>query len=503
MYSSACPVDLMSSPFHFSEAVKPVQLQQCRDQSKRDSDSLFLDAEVSDALFHFDTIVSELEQSTLTPRSLTPSNPEMRTPTPSQVRELLTPDILVPNTSSDSPVVEGGDVKRRASEPALRIVQQKFRVRNIQQQFLQNAQRDTASQLNIRSPEVPASRSNVQTIIAQMKAFSRESSPSPAPESEEKEPPSRQSRHRASSISQRISMLTQVSTEGEVLERKEQPVLPSRKISEITHDFENKKVSPESESQPRGAPFRKKRRSSSARKNDAPKILSPPKSSQMNGHKTPQENGLPPVEKSSDAPPVTAETSKYTSLEIEEALLQVEASLESEQSPLERESEDTTQQLEEAGEDGTSPLTSPALTSPTLLIEPAEVPEPASISQSMSHSSLANPTGGVVECRTESTSSSDVLLSPPVEQSYRFRSISDVSHNTRILTSYRTEGSITASSTCEHENDPTVSSNPLPVLTILEFLLQSKVVYILSSRCTPDRLKMYIVHVQCMYLLYL
>jgi hypothetical protein len=56
--------------------------------------------------------------------------------------------------------------------------------------------------------------------------------------------------------------------------------------------------------------------------------------------------------------------------------------------------------------------------------------------------------------RNESTSSGDGLLSPAaVEHTYRFRSVSDISHHARKLTSYRTEGSLSSGSLADLEGD--------------------------------------------------
>ena len=60
--------------------------------------------------------------------------------------------------------------------------------------------------------------------------------------------------------------------------------------------------------------------------------------------------------------------------------------------------------------------------------------------------------------RTESTSSSDVMLSPAMEGSYRFRSVSDVSHDTRKLSSYRRDGSVSSGSMREMDGDRKVSA---------------------------------------------
>ena len=112
------------------------------------------------------------------------------------------------------------------------------------------------------------------------------------------------------------------------------------------------------------------------------------------------------------------------------------------------------EQVEEVRRDSTVHPTSLKLTSPTLKVEPAEVSFEPTVPQNISQTnSVSNAKPGTEESRTLSTSSSDVILSPPVEQPYRFRSISDVSHDTRVLTSYRTEGSVTASSSYEHSNE--------------------------------------------------
>ena len=402
---------------------------------------------MSDVLFHFDTIVTELEKSTLTPRTATP---EVRTPTPNQFRELnvVSPDIVVQTTSTGHEMKE----EKEKIESELNASQPKLRVRNIQQQFLQNSQRDSTPQVNLRSNETPSSRGNVRSIVAQIQASSRENSPSPASENEGRESPVKQGRSRSSSISQRISMFTQISTEIEVFERKEQPVLPSRKISELTQDFEHKKLTSEPNAQPKTTHIRKKRRSSSlSTKDDAPRILSPPKSSHLR-RRTSQESGLTPQKKMSDTSSITPIPLEYTSQEIEEALTELASSVRVNEQP--SKTETTREQVEEVRKDSTVHPISLKLTSPTLKIEPAEVSSEPTVPQNISQTnSVSNAKPGTEESRTLSTSSSDVILSPPVEQPYRFRSISDVSHDTRVLTSYRTEGSVTASSSYEHSNE--------------------------------------------------
>ena len=485
--------------FHVS-GVKPVSDQQQLDPRKRDEDGVFLDAEVSDVLFHFDTIVTELEKTTLemgTPRSLTPNDPEiMRTPTPGQSRELVTPDILVQRTTSDVQATEGeGEGGEITRETPPKSVQPMFKVRNIKQQYLQKAQRDSAPTINLRSPEVPSNRGNVRSIIAQMQASSRENSTSPAPEDEESEPPARRGRVRASSISQRISMLTQLSTDTEVFERKEEPVVSSGQISELAHGFESKKQkSPSNDSRPRGEPSRKKRRSSSVTKDDAPRILSPPiSSSQVRRRSNSQDNGVLPLKKASDLQPVKVQQEDYTRREIKEALREIEPSSKDEQTS-KLDSGDTTQPIEQGSDDITSrsdditsrsddstsqPICLPPVTSrPTLKIEPEENSRSGAI-QSASQSDLTSPGSEGNVFRTESTSSSEMLQTPPVEQAHRFRSISDVSHNTRKLVSYQTEVAISSS---KFDSDP-----PVSVYTHTVHTVGAKKKLTLRFRCTEQK----------------
>lgn len=486
------------------EPEKPTQVQ---GHHRRNSDGVFLDSEVSDVLFHFDTIVSELEKATATPRSLTPNDPTMRTPTPNQTasRDLTTPDILIQTTESRR---QDGEI---AKEVPGKSVQPKFKIQDIKQQFLLNAKRDSAPQLNLRSLDAPSSKEKVRTIIAQMQASSRENSPSSASDCEARESsPVKQGRTRSSSISQRISMLTQVSAETEATERKETPaVLPSKKISELTHGFELKKQSVETSSRPRSAPSRKKRRASSTSKVDeGPKILSPPKSSRrsISSHV----NGLPSTEMSIGQEK-SLKMKKYTSQEIEEAFGELGSSLSGSKIASTIESETKvlvpTQQVEISHENvGSDVIVPPGVLSPPLsadseekskaakeelpgkidnhddvfansqtatssevLSAPTEQTEStpshdshsthdmSQDSHSMSRDTLSTPGGEDATVRTESTSSCEVLLTPPVDVPYRFRSISDVSHNTRMLTSYRTDSTISASS-------PKVSITRLPVL---------------------------------------
>ena len=486
---------------------------------------------MSDVLFHFDTIVTELEKSTLTPRSVTPIDPLTRTPTPNQsrARELTTPDIL-PQAASGSSEERakgvgvggggGGEGEGKKGEVVKELppksVQPKFKVHDIKQQFLQNAQRDSSACLVPRPQDMtPSSREKVKSIIAQIQSSSssRETSPSPSAEHDKRETsPVKQGRQRSSSISQRISMLTQVSTtETEVFEKKEQPVVPSRKISEITHDFELKKQS--KEERPKTAPIRQRRRSSSASKSsrgdDAPIILSPPKSSNKRLVLS-QENGVPPAVKRSrsrDAPQLMG---KYTSQEIEEALEQIApvstipttealptVVAQTEDSRINENPEEPSDIVSAAVAPATSSLpveatnheeisTKPevvpaevqnnddiianstlpttslsaptkSLSAPTVRSKPVETE--ASTGEAQKSVSVSSPASEGVVFRTESTSSADVLLSPAaVEEPYRFRSVSDVSHHTRKLSSFHTEGSLSSGSLLDLEGDTKVSS---------------------------------------------
>ena len=446
--------------------------------------------------------------------------------------------------------VKGSEVVK---ELPPKSVQPKFKVEDIKQQFLQNAQRHltTSTSLTPRPHHemTPSGREKVKSIIAQMQASSssRETSPSPTPERDGRDPsPVKQTRQRSSSISQRISMLTtQVSvTEGEVFEKKEQPVVASRRISEITHSFELKKQPPKEEGKTKPASGHKRRRSSSASKSskgdDLPRILSPPKSSKRLGSS--RENGLPPaVKRSRDASHVME---KYTSREIEEALGeigQVSSSSTSEpyqtvavartedsstekvlaeghsevtvtpavstgDLPVEGEHEQTSVGREvealpsgEAGnKDDVIGNSSISTTSSSEFVKTEPVgantsmtsssefvkTEPVGANTSTASSSEfvktepvgANTTStgdkpqappvsvssqaseGVL-LRNESTSSGDGLLTPAaVGGHYRFRSVSDLSHQARKLTSYRTEGSLSSGSLVDLEGDCKVSS---------------------------------------------
>ena len=108
---------------------------------------------MSDVLFHFDTIVTELEKSTLTPRSVTPIDPLARTPTPNQGRtptpnrgrtptpnrgrDVVSPDILTQATSTRQDREggggggKGGEESEVAKEVPPKSVQSKFKVEDI------------------------------------------------------------------------------------------------------------------------------------------------------------------------------------------------------------------------------------------------------------------------------------------------------------------------------------------------------------------------------------
>ena len=434
------------------EAPNPLQVQRRRDPSKRISDGLFLDTEVSDVLFHFDTIVSELEKSTLessTPSSLSPTELLVRTPTPNQGREEL-----IPEGSSDSQgTKEETNIRRGAiaCETTPKNVQPKFRIRDIQQQFLLNAKRDSAPQLRV--PEMHSGKGNVKNIVAQMQAASRETSPAAA-DVEVKEPEGRQNRPRSTSITQRISMLTQTSMENDVFEKKDQVAVTSRRISELTHGLETKKPAAESESRPRSAPSQRKGRSHSLTQGDAPKVLSPPKSSHIHRRMKARENGLPSSEKPDHSMSVEARAEKPHEIvaTVEKLSAEGKLSLKSEYTKHTTSGEDTHEQVhvhedaEQAREATRQHASTSSVTSPTLLLEGEQI-FVSSVEQNSSQTSIASPASlenSGKDSRTESTSSEKVL-SPPVERPYRFRSISDVSHNTRLLTTYITESSVTES----------------------------------------------------------
>ena len=537
-----------------------------------------MDTEVSEVLFHFDTIVTELEKATLTPRSVTPSDPSVRTPTPNQERRreiLITPDLpVLPGIGSEGVRVGGGEGGRErregrvgdqgrvgeerdegvregegegeiAREAPPKSVQPKFKVQDIKQQFLQNVQRDTTAVAAPRPQEAvpPPGGDKVKGIIAQMmqvSSSSRESSPSPAPEKEPSEvSPGKQGRQRSSSISQRISMLTHVSGENDVFEKKESAVVvvpSSRRILQITQDFEKKKKKEgEGERRPGGGPGRRKRRSSSAsksssasRSDDSPKILSPPKSSSKRS--VAQENGVPPAittKRPGAAPSVVMET--YTSLEseIEEGLgearnasssdaksgqasdtkTQEESSVcekvedvekvKNEESATKRsESSSSTETASErvcvapaapassvsnerelTKHSGTAQCETVAVgdsrinddvaAKSTILETSSETATATQAERTQKRTALRKPASvsslasGSVAMRTESMSSSDVMLSPAMDGSYRFRSVSDVSHDTRKLSSYCRDGSVSSGSMREMDGDSKVSATYL------------------------------------------
>ena len=441
------------------EVPKPLQVQRRRDPSKRVSDGLFLDTEVSDVLFHFDTIVSELEKSTLessTPSSLSPTEMLMRTPTPSQGREDLAPE----GSTDSQGTKEDTNIRRGAiaCETTPKIVQPKFRIRDIQQQFLLNAKRDSAPQLRV--PDKHSGKGNVKNIVAQMQASSRETSPAAA-EVEVKEPEGRQNRPRSTSITQRISMLTQTSMENDVFEKKDQVAVASRRISELTHGFETKKPAAESESRPRSTPSQRKGRSHSLTQGDAPKVLSPPKSSHIHRRMKARENGLPSSEKPDDSLSIKARAEKPHEIvaTVEKSSAEGKLSLKTEYTEHTTSGEDTHEQVHvhedaeqaregapEVSDSTRQHASTSSVTSPTLLLEGEQI-FVSSVEQSSSQTSIASPASlenSGEDSRTESTSSEKVL-SPPVERPYRFRSISDVSHNTRLLTTYKTESYVTES----------------------------------------------------------
>ena len=103
----------------------------------------------------------------------------------------------------------------------------------------------------------------------------------------------------------------------------------------------------------------------------------------------------------------------------------------------------------------------------------------------VSVSSLASESGGAV-FRKESTSSGEFLLSPTPEGTYRYRSISDVSHSGRKLTSYRTEGSVSSASLRDSEEAVKVKFCFFGCLGFVgNFLLLLYIAYVCISLSVP------------------
>ena len=107
----------------------------------------------------------------------------------------------------------------------------------------------------------------------------------------------------------------------------------------------------------------------------------------------------------------------------------------------------------------TTSLSAPTKSSSAPAVRSEPVETEASTGEAQKSVSVSSPASEGVVFRTESTSSADVLLSPAaVEEPYRFRSVSDVSHHTRKLSSFRTEGSLSSGSLLDLEGDTKVSS---------------------------------------------
>ena len=446
-----------------------------RDPSKRDSSALFLDTEVSDVLFHFDSIVSELERSTLegsTPRSLSPSEPLIQASIPAQAREPQVSNTSgqkrLPAKETDVPKGEGeretpltnGEEKEEVemTTEAVRTsgsVQPKIRIRDIQQQFLHSSQSNRESSAPAREVMAPGLRGNVKSLIAQMQGTSRESSP--APEPEVKETHLRQNRPRSVSITQRISMLTQTSVENEVFEKKEPTPVLARRISELAHDFESKIHEREADSKAITPPVQRRKVQSpfispvSKTTDDLPRErLRPKYSHQPKSHVKFKEPET--TEEAKTAGEVVQEVAPH----IEPSESQGEGYSMEETSPpkMQREEDEVMEEKREHVSNGHETPTSPVL-SPTLVVEPAEEEK---TSPSPSHVVETPPVSTEepgADSRAHPTVPHESALSPVLDQPYRFRSISDVSHNTRMLTSYRTESSI-STNISEQEDEPLV-----------------------------------------------
>lgn len=495
MYVCMCAI-YSNLSLHVLPAVVMRRLQ-VQDPSKRDSSAIFLDSEVSDVLFHFDSIVSELERSTMegsTPRSLSPSEQLMQASIAAQARVNQVSDTAeqrrLPAKETDVPTEEretetpltNGEEKEEVemTTEAVRTsgsVQPKIRIRDIQQQYLQSSQTNRESSVPSRETVAPGLRGNVKSLIAQMQGTSRESSP--ASEPEVKETHLRQNRPRSTSITQRISMFTQTSVENEVFEKKEPTPVLTRRISELAQDFESKIHEREVDSKAITPPIQRRKVQSpfisplSKTTDDLPRERLRPKfPQQLKSHVKFKEPDTTEETKTTGEVDQEVATHAQPSGSQGEGTSTKETSLPKMQR---EEEEEVKEEKVEHISNGHKTPTSPVL-SPTLVVEPAEEAETR---PSPSHSVETPPASmeePVSDSRVRPTVPRERDSSPMLDQPYRFRSISDVSHNTRMLTSYRTESSIHASAS-EQEDEPLVRK-------WIHIYMYLYILYICTCTCT-------------------
>ena len=449
-------------------------------ESSKTNSSTLLDPEVSDVLFHFDTIISELERSTLegstppslTPRSLSPSEhllaPKYLSETLSHpVKDNLSPPgvrgVLVSKKEETAVKVSmsnGENAKEIETSPPEATnsnnVQPKVRIRDIQQQFLHRPQVKREVQVVTRDALTPGLRGNVKSLIAQMQSSSRESSP--ASSDTELKDAQTKSRPRSASITLKISMLTQPTTssssaDSDVFEKEPAPL--GRSISEIAQGFESK-------GQDSDVDTRASAPSIPRKKVQSPFILTSRDSSAEETHRKQQhvKFGVPDKQqhvkfevpdKQQDVKFGVPDKQQDVKFEVPDETSS--AAIETSQSRdhhkevksppygMQRERQDDTKKHISNG-------TSPPF-SPTLLVE--------SMEDARKSSPLTSHANSPSRDRSVTTVPAEPLLSPPADQPYRFRSISDVSHNTRILASFRTESSISSTgSTAEQESESLV-----------------------------------------------
>ena len=435
-------------------------------ESTNINSSIILDVEVSATLFHFDTIISELERSTLegitplslTPRSLSPSEQLLASKDVIETLSHLAKDKLPPPGIKGEPVNEKEEtavqVSMRNGEKSKEIetsppeavpdpsnVQPKVRISDIQHQFLHHPQVKRDVEVVTRDALTPGLRGNVKSLIAQMQRSSTESSPSSDAELRDAQT---KSRPRSASITHKISMLTHQSTTSpssadcDLFEKEPTPVI-GRSISEIAQGFETKRQDSDADSWasvpfiPRKkvqSPFiltAKDRSLEETHKQQHVKFEAPDKQQHVKfGPPDKQQHGKfgLPKEKSS------ATTKTTQSKEVTSPWYGVQ-----------REGTGREDDTKKHISNGMSPPFSP-----TLLVESMEDERKSSVLTSHAYSPSRDKS-------VTTTVPAEPLLSPPAGQPYRFRSISDVSHNTRILSSFRTESSITGA---EPENESLV-----------------------------------------------
>ena len=178
-----------------------------------DRDTIVLDSEVTDVLFHFDAIMDSLEVEEPSPRTLTPNQ---------EPAEVTTSPNPTPESGPPSPCDVESPELTKLCPPSPTTPRNLPKVKEIQKQLLVRRDSDiTQSKQRDKSPP----RVNVQNIIQQLHVSTSSPSPEPLPPSQPRP------RSNSKSIQDKISVLTTTQADQpEETRRSYTPPLIRRKI---------------------------------------------------------------------------------------------------------------------------------------------------------------------------------------------------------------------------------------------------------------------------------